>query len=142
MSANMQVALKEGNGHFKIDEYTYFDHLYLMTVNLTKLTKSNLTDLVTFIKEVQQICNWADPHLGVCCYQTYKVMEDGSKRRIFGSNLAVIGIFVRDFQRFLVAQLYERRHMRMQQAYPIQVRDYSNNKFAKLFEQHLLSQDP
>ena len=74
-----------------------------MTVNLTKLTKSSMNDLVRFLKEVSTVCNWADPHLAVSCYQTYKVMEDGSQRRIFGSNLAVIGIFVRDFHRYLVA---------------------------------------
>ena len=38
MSTVLQVAIREGKGKFKIDEYTFFDHVYLMTVNLTKLT--------------------------------------------------------------------------------------------------------
>ena len=61
------MALKEG-GQFKVEEYTFFDHVYLMTVSLTKLTKTNLTDLARFLFEIQTLCNWADPHLAVACY--------------------------------------------------------------------------
>ena len=39
LSTSMQVALQKKESQFKIDEYTYFDHVYLMTVNLTKMTK-------------------------------------------------------------------------------------------------------
>ena len=67
VSTAMQVALREG-GQFKVEEYTFFDHVYLMTVNLTKLTKSNLVDLAHFLTEVQTVCNWTDPHLAVSCY--------------------------------------------------------------------------
>ena len=77
VSTTMQVALRD-NGQFKIEEYTYFDNVYLMTVNLTKLTKASLTDLARFMKEVALVCNWGDPHMAVSCYQTYKMMEDGS----------------------------------------------------------------
>ena len=49
-----------------------------MTVNLSRLTRSNIADLVRFMKEVSMICNWGDPHLAVSCYQTYKVVEDGT----------------------------------------------------------------
>jgi len=113
ISTSMQAAIRTSNGLFKIDEYSFFDHVYLMTVNLSKLTKQNMTDLERFVREVSLICNWSDPHLALCCYQTCNVLDDGSQRRVFGSNLAVFGIFVRDFHRFLVAQLYERRHLRM-----------------------------
>jgi hypothetical protein len=46
---------------------------------------------------------------------------------------------MRDFQRFLVAQMYERRHLRMT---AFSVPNFSNNKINKLFEDKLLSQDP
>ena len=68
VSAAMQVALMETRGYFKVDDYTYFDHIYLMTLNLSKLTKQNLSDLEQFIREVSRGCNWADPHIGLCCY--------------------------------------------------------------------------
>ena len=70
--------MREADGQFKIDEYTFFDHVYLMTINLSRLTRSNIADLVRFMKEVSMICNWGDPHLAVSCYQTYKVVEDGT----------------------------------------------------------------
>ena len=99
VSTALQVSLREtgDEAKFRLDEHAFFDHVYLMTVNLTTLTSSNIADLVRLVQQVSETSNWADTHFALGCYQTYKLLKDGSYRRIFGSNFAVVAFLGRDF---------------------------------------------
>ena len=67
------------------------------------MTRGALREIREFISAKVELCNWADLHLGIACY------KKPNQRTNEVETFAVIGLFVRDFQRFLVAKFYERR---------------------------------
>jgi len=67
-----------------------------MTINLFDVTQLTLKKITSFIKEIQKECNWADPTLAIGTYRN----DDNNQF------MGVLGIFVRDFQRFLVSQYF------------------------------------
>ena len=68
--------------------------------------------------------DWADLHLGMACYKKMNQFTGQTEC------LCVIGLFTRGFQRFLVAQYYQRRQLRQS---ALGISDFSNNKH-NLFE--------
>ena len=67
------------------------------------MTQGALREIKDFIASKIELSNWADIHLGLACY------KKPNQRTNEVETFAVLGFFVRDFQRFLVAKFYERR---------------------------------
>ena len=76
---------------FKLDEYYFFEDVYLMTVNVQRVTRGALKEIREFIRGKAELCNWADFHLGVTCYKKPNLRTNEVE------TFAVIGLFVRDF---------------------------------------------
>ena len=94
------------DNRFKLDQYAFFEDVHLMTVNLQRMTPGILKQIKNFISELTELCNWSDVHIGIGCYK--KPNQRSGEMECF----AVVGLFIRDFQRFLVAQFYQRRQLR------------------------------
>lgn len=60
-----------------------------------------LQQLVDFLDELNQACNWSDTTLAVASYSN-------------GCEYAVFGVFTRDFQRFVTAKYLQRRQLKCQ----------------------------
>ena len=76
---------------FRLDEYYFFEDVYLMTVNVQRVTRGALREINEFIRGRAELCNWADFHLGIACYKKPNLRTNEVE------TFAVIGLFVRDF---------------------------------------------
>jgi len=84
-----------------VTESQLFDNCYFVSVDLNKIKRSLVDNLTSFIKDLDKACNWSDPTLAVA---THKAA---------GRDYAVVGIFTRDFQRFVISQYLMRKQLRL-----------------------------